>query len=357
MTNEKIQLTLPKTQKKRAPYMVWGVALLVLAAAAGGTFVWWNGKIVDEAARVESGILPLTAGISGRVEAVPVQLNETVQPGQVLIKLDSAQLQARVDESRARLDAMVPGAASTASARAAEQSLLANMEQTRELERRAVLDVEHFAAVHAQAQFELRHPALQKAGEKTRNAAQLKEIEARTALESARAAQRAQSRVRAAADSDLQRFRTDITLLARSNVDEQTLGQVQEILASRLHEAEAQLHASTLAAPQEGRIARLAVQPGDFVHAGQVLAELEPVRVRILARLEPAEARRLTIGQSATVRFVDQPQVPAVSATIREILLPDSNGRVPVRVVLDDPLPEAPARDAQTQVKFFSFPF
>lgn len=357
MSDEKIHLTLPIMQKKKTSALLWIIPLALLVLLAGGGFYWWSSQIADDVAIVESRIMTVATNGFGRVGEVHTQLGDTVQPGQVLIKLDDTMLRAQLEEARARMAAVVPGAASTATARAGEQSLLANMERSRQLEAQAMREVQHFATLHAQAQLEARRLDLQKASEAARSAARLKEVEARVALDGAKEAHTAQARARAAADADLQRFRADITMLSRAGLSEQTLAQVQGILAERLREAEARFAAATLTAPGEGRIARLVVKPGDLVQAGQVLAEIEPVRPRVLARVQPEQAQRLAVGQGARVRFTQLPGQTPVSATIEALLPPDEHGRIPVRVILDAPLASLPPADSTAQVKFITFLF
>lgn len=357
MSDEKIQLTLPIMQKKKAALLRWLVPLAVFGLLAGGGFYWWSSQIVDEMAFVESRNLTVATDSFGRVGEVNTQLGDTVQPGQVLIKLDDTMLRAQLEEARARMAAVVPGAAATATARAGEQSLLANMERARQLEAQAVREVQHFATLHAQAQLEARRLDLLKASDSAKSAARLLEVEARVALDSAKQAHTVHARARAAADADLQRFRADLTMLSRAGLNEQTLAQVQGILAERLREAEARFAAATLVAPGEGRVARLTVKPGDLVQARQIVVELEPVRPRILARLESEQAQRLTVGQGARVRFTQLPGQAPVSATIETILPPDEHGRIPVRVILDAPLSNLPPADSTAQVKFSTFLF
>lgn len=353
MSDEKIQITLPKFEKK--PRKAWPLALLaVLAAGLGGAaFFLWPSQITDDVARLESGIMPLTAGTSGRIAEVPVRLGDTVQPGQPVARLDTAALQTQLEESRARLAATTPGAASAASSRSAEQALLANKERARDLERQALREVEHFSTVHAQALLAVRKLDLQKARESVRSAAKLKETEARVALDTARAEHTAQSRARAAADADLQRFRDDLTVLSRSNLSDEAKDQVREILAARVREAEMALQAATVSASGEGRLISLSVKPGSFVQTGQVVAELEPVRPRVLAHVSAADAQRLAAGQTASVTFESPSKLAPSPGKVLELFPLDERGQVPVRVELDGPLPEILPEHTPAKVLFY----
>lgn len=340
MSDEKIQITLPKFEKK--PRKAWPFALLAvfLAGLGGAAFYYWPSQITDDAARLESGIMPLAAGTSGRIAEVPVRLGDTVQVGQPVARLDTVALQTQLDEARARLSVTTPGAASAASSRAAEQSLLANMERSRDLERQAMREVEHFSTAHAQALLAVRKLDLQKARESVRSDARLKETEARVALDAARAEHAAQSRARAAADADLKRFRDDMTILSRSNLSDEAKDQVREILAARAREAEMALLAATVSAPGEGRIISLSVKPGSYVQTGQIVAEIEPVRPLVLAHATGADAARLAVGQTASVTFSSTNKLAPSAGKVLEIYPQDEHGQIPVRVELDGPLPE-----------------
>lgn len=352
MSDENVQITLPKFEKKARSKAPWALLAVLLVGIGAAVFYVWPSQISDDTARLEGGIMTLHAGTSGRIAEVPVRLGDTVQMGQSVAKLDTAVLHTQLEEARARLSATTPGAASAASSRAAEQALQANMERARDLERQAMRDVEHFSTAHAQAQLAVRRLDLQKARQSVRSEAKLKETEARVALDNARAEHTAQSRARAAADADLQRFRADITVLSRSNLSDEAKDQVREILAARAREAEAALHAATVSAPGEGRVISLSVKPGSYVQTGQLVAELEPMRPRVLAHVAQENTARLAIGQAASVTFTSTNKLVPSAGKILQIFQPDEHGQVPVRVELDGPLPEILPENTPAKVIF-----
>lgn len=355
MASEPLKISLPIMQKKRRPLWIWGVAALVVLGLAGAGLWWWQSQILDSAALVESAPAPLTAMADGRVAEVPVALNQLVQAGQPVLHLDSAPFMARLAEARARLDAVVPGQQSSTSVRSAEQSLQAAAEQSRQQEQLARRDMEHFAALHAQAMLEVRRLDIQKADVQRKNAARLAEIEARVGLDNARTVFNAQSRARTLADGDLLRFRTDMRNAAQLAQNPEVLARVQEVLAARVAEAEADIAATVVAAPQEGQLTRLDVSPGSMVRRGQTVGEITPSRVRVLAHVSAAEAARIQPGQSARVRFIGLAEQPFSSAEVAGILPPDEQGRVPVRVVLTRPMPQLPTQNSVVEVRFTPF--
>lgn len=359
MAEDSINLTLPKMQKTaKSPHSkwLWVASAVVLAGLAGGGFWWWQGQIFDNAATVESSTSALVAGADGRVTDVAA-LNDTVLPGQVVVQLDSGPFVARLEEARARLAAVTPGQESSASVRKAEEQLQVGVEQARQVEEQARRDVEHFSSVHAQALFNMRKPDVQRAGSQRLNTAQLAEMDARTNLENAKRAFGTHSRARTLAEGDLARFRKDLLAVAQMAQNPEVLARVQEVMAQRVREAEFALAATVVLASQEGRVTRLAVSPGSLVQAGQVVAEITPSRVQVLSRVSPAEAARITSGQSVRVRYMGLADQPFVEGTVSAVLPADVEGRVPVRIEATAPAGEMPPQDSVVAVKFLKFLF
>lgn len=358
-SGDSVKLTLPRFEKKnkttRSKWL-WPVCVLVLLGAGGAAFWWWQGQITDSLAVVESATAPLVASADGRVAEVAA-LNDTVQPGQVVVQLDNAPFVARLDEARARLAAVTPGQESSASVRQAEERLQGNVEKSRQLEVQARRDVEHFSSLHAQALLELRRPDVQRAGAQRLNAAKLAEIEARVNLDNAKTAFNTQSRARTLAEGDLARFRKDMQAVAQMAQNPEVLARVQDVLAQRVREAETALAATVVLAPQEGRITRLTAAPGTLVRAGQVLGEVTPSKVRILAHVSAADAAKIASGQSVRARFGGLAEQPFSDGVVSAVLPPDGENRVPVRVEVAAPAAGLPAQGAVVEVKFLKMLF
>lgn len=358
MVDDAIKLTLPGMQKKNKSLrsgVLWIVCGLLLVGAAGGGVWWWQSQIFDKLARVESAITPLVSPADGRVAHVAT-LNDTVQLGQVVVQLDNAPFVAQLEEARARLEAVTPGRESSGSVRTAEERLQVAVEQARQHEQQARRDVEQYSNSHAQALLAMRRPDMQRAGAQRLNTAQLAEIEARTNLETAKRVFGTQSRARTVAEADLLRFRKDLQAVAQMSQNPEVLARVQEVMARRVREAEAALGATVVLSPQEGRVTRLAVAPGALVQAGQLVAEVTPARVRILARVSAADAARIRVGQNVRVRYVGIAEQPFAAGTVHAVLPADAEGRVAVRVEAEAPaVGGVPAQDTVVEVKFLNF--
>jgi HlyD family type I secretion membrane fusion protein len=87
---------------------IWGAVVLLLFVVGFGT--WAVTAPLDSAVRapgeiaVESGRKVVEHPEGGRVEEVLVEEGDRVQPGQLLVRLDKAEAQARFDAARSRLD-------------------------------------------------------------------------------------------------------------------------------------------------------------------------------------------------------------------------------------------------------------
>jgi len=100
--------TRPPEQRARRPRQ-WGKRLLIFAVllvvAAVGFYFWmgtWNRESTDDA-QVDGHIAPVAPKISGNVVDVLVNDNQQVKQGQVLVRIDPRDYQAKVDQAKAAL--------------------------------------------------------------------------------------------------------------------------------------------------------------------------------------------------------------------------------------------------------------
>src|SRR5262249_21175175 len=94
----------PAPAPRRSP--VKFVVLGMLAAVAiGGTFVWlhYRGQVSSGDAQVDGHIVAIAPKISGNVTEVLVKDNQQVKAGDVLVRIDPRDYQARVEQARAAL--------------------------------------------------------------------------------------------------------------------------------------------------------------------------------------------------------------------------------------------------------------
>lgn len=207
---------------------------------------------------------------SGIVKKIYVEQGEFVRQGQVLLELDREQLEARVREARANLQA----------AQAAEQAARANYERTR-------VQAEGPDIPFLRAAFE-RAQELYRAGLLARAAADEAEKAYQTALNQQRVAQRNI----AVAEAEIARARAQVA-------------QAQ----AALEQAEEELRNSTIASPIDGVVLSRHVEVGDAVSSILVLGSQATLlmtlgdisEVYVRGKVDETDVGKIYVGQPARI--------------------------------------------------------
>lgn len=300
-----------------------GVAAGILFLVLGGFRLWYGaGGISDDDARVEGKLQLLTAGVAGRVAAVCVSDNQTVQSGEELIRLEEGPLKAALAEARARLEAVrggVPAAFigpsnAPSAVGSADQAMQAAIEAARNEELSVRREFEHLTTLHAQALLEVRRldalPGGRRPSVEQRNKARLAEIEARGNMEEAGNRLAAMSRARAASEAELRRFRAEMQRLDRGAVPDVLRESRVELETARVQEAEENVAAAVLRAAVDGRVERLEALPGMEVSKGRLLGVVVPTRPEnlwFMMRVPASRASEVEPGMACKI------VVPALS--------------------------------------------
>ncbi|HTA21434.1 MAG TPA: biotin/lipoyl-binding protein, partial [Polyangia bacterium] len=103
-----------KPARKRKPFVILGVVALVALIVVGGYTFMTMGRESTDDGQVAADIVPVSARVSAAVLKVNIQENQTVKRGELLIELDPADTQARLQQAEAEL------ATATAQAQAAD---------------------------------------------------------------------------------------------------------------------------------------------------------------------------------------------------------------------------------------------
>jgi len=312
-------------------------ALVVLALAVLGLTRGVALRHVEKTddAFVEGGMSFLAAQVPGRVLEVAVDQHARVAAGQLLVRLDPADLEARVASARADLAAAHNrvAQASAAAAAAEAEAKAARIEvwrAGRELDR-----VRTLAAAGASSR---------------------QQLDAATAAHEAAA-----SRVRAL------ELRAEAERAAVA--DEAPVRQGE----AALREAELALSHTELRAPFEAIVGRKNVEPGAIVQPGQsLLALMRPDETWVIANFKETQVGRLHVGDEAEVRIDAYPDrvwrgevasfSPATGAKYALIPSDPAAGnftkvvqRVPVKIALapaaDDEPPLAVGLSAEVRVR------
>jgi HlyD family secretion protein len=101
--------TLAKRQRKFSPRLLIPVGLLLTGIGILTSYLMSSRSqvnILRVSGRIEGYETDIGAKVPGRVESVAVRESDEVRPGQVIVKLDDAEIQAQLKGASARVDAM-----------------------------------------------------------------------------------------------------------------------------------------------------------------------------------------------------------------------------------------------------------
>jgi membrane fusion protein, multidrug efflux system len=369
------------------------VALPVVAAAA--CFFWWHGRNRESTddAQVDGHIDPISAKVSGSVLQVLVDINYHVKAGQVLVRLDPRDYQARVDQLKAALASAeaqanaaqvnVPlvrattttGTSGAAAQLAAEQAEYqrsltaatqaetsgvagaeANVRQMEANNRKAQADLARMRPLIAkeeisQQQFDAYLAAAQVTAAQLRQAQEQLTAAHQTAQNAGDAARAAAARVQQAR-AGLQESRANQQQVNVTAAQAKSATAAIQQARANLAAAELDLSYCTIEAPLEGEVTDKTVEPGQIVQPGQGLMSIVPLHnVWVTANFKETQLANVHPGQRAEVKvdmygksIAGRVDSIAGATGARTSLLPPENAtgnfvkvvqRIPVKIVFD----------------------
>jgi membrane fusion protein (multidrug efflux system) len=370
---------------------------LLLALVAVG--FWWHSRnrVSTDDAEVDGHIAPVSAKISGSVLEVLVNDNQLVKAGDVLVRIDPRDFQAKVDQQRAALalaesqaraaqvavpltrettqsgTSSVSAVLASAEAQATQASLAAQQAATSDLSyARSNLAAAEASNEKAQADLARMRPLVAKVEISQQQfdsyvaAAKVAGAQLKAAQDRVESAQQAAANSRAASQGAQARVEQARAELAQSRANQQQV-QVSAAqaasAAARVREAQANLAAAeldlsytTIVAPMHGAVTKKSVEVGQIVQPGQGLMAIIPLKdVWVTANFKETDLADVHAGQKAEVK-VDM-YGRTIEGTVDSIaggtggrmsLLPPENAtgnfvkvvqRVPVKIVIDSGLP------------------
>jgi membrane fusion protein, multidrug efflux system len=377
---------------KRVPILI-GVAVLI----AVGAGVWWwiaAGRESTDDAQVDAHITPIAARVGGTVLRVPVEPNQEVEAGAILVEIDKRDYEVALERARAELaDAQaaatgaragVPITSTTASSN--EVTAKGGVEQADSayLEAQQGVEVARTRLVTAQAR---EREAAANASKATRDVERLKPLIAKdeisqqqydAAVATAASQNAATESVQAQVKEAELGIRVAESKLAQASVGrQQAAAQLKEaqtapeqVTASRarlaaaeakvrqneamVKQAELNLEYTTVKAPVKGIVSRKSVEMGQVIQAGQALMTVIPLdRVWVTANFKETQLDKMRPGQRVKIEvdayggrdFSGKVESLAAATGSRFSLLPPDNAtgnyvkvvqRVPVRILLDE---------------------
>ena len=286
-----IAATRRRVVPKRA-LLVLGAALI---AAACGTAWILSAKptVSTDDAYVRADVSTVAPKIHGLVSTVAVQDNQRVHAGDVLVRIDAEEYQARLDVARGDL----------AAAQATVQAQLASLAKLDAEQRLAAATIRATATSIRAADAENTRAGL----DRTR----FDELAAKGAVPKRDADRARATATAAAAESDRSRAALDVS---RAQLDV-TTGRRAESQAAVAQAQAAVLRAQgalslaeqdaahcIIRAPVDGVIGDRQVQPGDYVQAGTALLSIVPMNtLYITANFKETQTARMRPGQSADI--------------------------------------------------------
>jgi len=383
----------PPPRRSPVKFILMGM-LLVAIVAGGWAYYHFRDRVSTDDAQVDAHVVAIAPKISGNVLEVLVKDNQPVKAGDVLVRIDPRDYQARVDIARAALlqaqsqlntaQTVVPltsettqSGTSTAEAQLADAR--AELERSRLAQQQAASSDIAVAEANvrtrqannerAQADLARMRPLLDKAEisrlqfDAYQAAARVAESELAAAQQQLSSAQQnanikqaaigsAQSKV-SAAQAQVQASQANRRQVDVRRAETGTASAGVEAAKANLAAAELNLSYTTLVAAVDGVVTRKSVEPGQIVQPGQSLMALIPLhdvwvtanfKETQLARVRPGLRSEIHVdmyGQSVT-GHVDS----IASATgSRLSLLPAENAtgnfvkvvqRIPVKILIDD---------------------
>lgn len=317
------------TPAKKSPAKLYIALGLIAALSIGGYFGYLlltaNRANTDDA-QLEADVVPLGARVGGAVLKVLAVDNQQVKRGDTVVELDPTDFEAKVAQAEAELEAALSLAESSAAPKgytgsnaAAVNAARANLSRT-------------------DAEFRKADADLQRA-KKLRTDRAISPVEfenTQNSFDKARAAQ-----LQAAAQIKI--------------AEEQHGVAAAKVKAAQaaLNMARTQLSYTKIRAPRDGTLSRIAVQEGQLVQPGQLVAQVVDNRPFVVANFKETQVGRMKPGQYAEVevdafpghRFDGKIESLSAATGARFSMLPPDNAsgnfvkvvqRVPVKIMLEN---------------------
>ena len=374
------------------------VAAVLLVALVTVLYLYYRNRVSTDDAEVDGHIVAMAPRISGTIAEVLIHDNEPVKAGQVLVRIDPRDYQARVDQARAALQAAEANArganvgvpwtnettlSSSNDASAQLVSAQANYRRAQLAYQQASTTDLAFAQAQvakaqadndkAQADLDRMKPLAAKAEISAQeldsyvaaskdtltglDSAQQKLAGARQSAEIAHAAMLAAEAQVKGAEAGLHEAQANRKQVAIRSADAASADAAIAQARATLEAAQLDLSYTTIAAPTDGVVTHKSVEVGEIVQPGQALFVLIPLNdVWVTANFKETQLAHVRPGQKAEVHvdmygktFTGHVDSIAGATGSRLSLLPPENAtgnfvkvvqRIPVKIVLDPVPPE-----------------
>jgi membrane fusion protein (multidrug efflux system) len=382
----------PGFRQRRSTQVFAGLVALAVVGALGA-WVFGHGKESTDDAQVEGRVVSIGPRVSGQVEKVRVIDNQSVKQGDLLVQLDTKDLDAKLASARADVESARAGLASAqVSLRLTQVNADASLRQARGgltqasssvQATRSALAQARAAVAAAEAADRLAQADWARAQELAKaEAIARSDIDARRARAEEARAELEQARARlASTEANLASSGGGLTTAqgrlaaAETAPDQVKAAEVAvEAAQARLDQTQAAYDLAALnrsyaevRAPVDGVVSRRTVEQGQLVSPDRPMLALVPLQdIWVVANFKEDQIGEMRAGQKATVRvdtygrrdFQGHVESLAGASGARFALLPPDNAsgnfvkvvqRVPVLVRLDR-APDVPLRPGMSAV-------
>ncbi len=311
------------------------VPVVAVAAAGIWGFQRWSYSRIHEStdnAQIDGHIVPVVARVGGYVTAVAAVENGHMDAGQVLLRLDTRELEVRL----AQADAELAAAVAAAGGRGIEGQAMVAVQTAASQRDVGSAQVEAVKVQLVRAEADLVR-ARELADKQIISAAQLDAAQA--ARDAAAASLEATERQVVAATSGIANAKAGVRLA------EARLAAARAVR----DQAALQLSYATIEAPVSGMVSRKQIEPGQLVQPGQlVLSIVADTGVYVTANLKETQLARIRVGQKVSLEVdaygaTAEGEIESIASATgaKFALLPPDNAtgnftkvvqRVPVRI-------------------------
>jgi membrane fusion protein (multidrug efflux system) len=366
----------PPPRRRRALLAVAGIAAVVVLGVLVYVLLHAGEESTDDA-QVDADVVALAARVAGLVVAVPIGANQPVKQGDLVLRLDDRDYQARLEQASGELESARAQAdaadAQVAVAEAAARGSLTQAEAGLAGSNRSVAGARDQLQL-ARANLGSRETDLKLAETNLRRAQELAQAEAlppqqldqvQAQFESAEAGVEAARAAVNVADQALRRALAQVGesrgRVAVSRPVEASIAAARASAAfqhARVKSAEAaqalarlNLEWTRVVAPADGVVSGISSFVGAFVGIGQNVAQLVPDRKYVTANFKETQVGKMGVGQAADVavdtygrKIAGKVESLAGGTGARFSLFPPDNAagnfvkvaqRIPVRIALD----------------------
>ncbi len=293
--NHTVNPAAPEQPKKRSKAFIIVLILLVVGGGGFGLKSYLHGLSHEETddAQVEASISPVIPRISGYISEIRVQDNQMVKKGDTLMILDNRDLVIKVEQAEAALataqSSLTVAQATTGAAQANIASSQANIgtinaqiEAAKVNQWRATQDYDRYANLIKD------HSITQQQFEQAQAAKQTADRQLQVLQEQKNAATRQTSAVASQSTATATQVGVADATIKQREAD--------------VENAKLNLSYTVITAPEDGKISKVSIQPGQYIQAGQSLFSIVLNKsVWVVANFKETQLDKMKEGQKVIV--------------------------------------------------------